>query len=196
MHGQGIDEPIQATSFKPQAAGKYYYCFDGLGSVTDLTDEAEAVVESYEYDTFGQLSILDATRSPLNASAVGNSYTYTGREYDAETGLYYYRARYYDASIGRFISADPIGFAGGVNFYGYAHNNPINQIDPFGNEAICAVSSVAIIAVTLVAIYLLITYSCLCPTSEYTEMTVVPRVYFEPPKRPPKLEGIGNRGRR
>ena len=38
---------------------------------------------------------------------------YTGREWDPETGLYYYRARYYDPKVGRFISEDPIGFAAG-----------------------------------------------------------------------------------
>jgi RHS repeat-associated protein len=60
-------------------------------------------------------------------------YTYTGREWDKETGLYYYRARYYDPMVGRFISKDPIGFAGGdVNLYGYVQNNPVNWIDPFG----------------------------------------------------------------
>jgi len=59
---------------------------------------------------------------------------YTSREYDAETGLYFYRARYYDPTIGRFISADPIGFSGGINFYGYVMGNPINAIDPSGHE--------------------------------------------------------------
>ena len=60
-------------------------------------------------------------------------YTYTGREWDKETGLYYYRARYYDPMEGRFISKDPIGFRGGdVVLYGYVHNNPINRKDPKG----------------------------------------------------------------
>lgn len=57
----------------------------------------------------------------------------TGREWDKETGLYYYRARYYDPMEGRFISKDPIGFDGGdVNLYGYVQNNPINWVDPSG----------------------------------------------------------------
>jgi len=44
----------------------------------------------------------------------------------------YYRARYYDPKIGRFISEDPIGFEGGVNFFAYVHNNPANRTDPMG----------------------------------------------------------------
>jgi RHS repeat-associated protein len=57
---------------------------------------------------------------------------YTGRDYDAETGLNYYRARYYDPVIGRFISEDPIGFDGGNNFYAYVENDPIDWTDPLG----------------------------------------------------------------
>jgi RHS repeat-associated protein len=57
---------------------------------------------------------------------------FTGREWDPETNLYYYRARYYDPKIGRFISEDPIGFGGGVNFYAYALGNPVSFIDPSG----------------------------------------------------------------
>jgi len=57
----------------------------------------------------------------------------TGREWDRETGLYYYRARYYDPMDGRFIAKDPIGFKGGdINLYEYTKNNPINLTDSFG----------------------------------------------------------------
>ena len=63
---------------------------------------------------------------------MANPYTYTAREYDPETGLYYYRARYYDAAAGRFLQEDPFGFGAGVNFYAYVNNNPINLIDPMG----------------------------------------------------------------
>ena len=44
----------------------------------------------------------------------------------------YYRARYYDPKIGRFISEDPIGFEGGMNFYAYVFNNPVRFLDPYG----------------------------------------------------------------
>ncbi len=72
----------------------------------------------------------DGTTS--DKSARGNPYMFTGRRYDGETGLYYYRARYYDATLGRFISADPISYAGGINLYAYVNNNPITWLDPMG----------------------------------------------------------------
>ena len=51
---------------------------------------------------------------------------------DTERANNYYRARYYDPKIGRFISEDPIGFDGGINFYSYVENNPVNYVDPDG----------------------------------------------------------------
>ncbi len=60
-------------------------------------------------------------------------YGFTGREYDAETGLYHYRARVYDPGVGRFLQADPLGFAAGdVNLYAYTWNDPANWSDPSG----------------------------------------------------------------
>src|SRR5512144_61062 len=56
----------------------------------------------------------------------------TGREWDKETGLFYYRARYYDPIEGKFISKDPIGFEGGINLYGYVQGNPTSRRDPSG----------------------------------------------------------------
>ena len=98
---------------------------DGLGSITDLTDSNGAVFQSYVYDSFGNIA--------LQVGATVNPYTYTGRERDTESGLYYYRARYYDAVSGRFTREDPIGFtAGDLNLYRYVQNNSVNLFDPNG----------------------------------------------------------------
>lgn len=92
-----------------------------------ITNDQGDIVQRYGYEAFGQLTASDPT--------FDNFYTYTGREYDKETGLYYYRARYYDAMEGRFISKDPIGFRSGTtNLYSYVGNNPIRYIDPWGEN--------------------------------------------------------------
>src|SRR2546425_5222325 len=49
-----------------------------------------------------------------------------------ESSYYSYRARYYNPQLQRFISEDPLGFVGGINFYSYADNNPANLKDPLG----------------------------------------------------------------
>ena len=119
-HGQGIDEPLAME----RNGNYYYYHADGLGSITTITDANRNVVQSYSYDSFGMLKPSTSFR---------NSYTYTAREWDRETGLLFLRNRYYDPMEGRFVSKDPIGFEGGdVNLYGYVKNNPIKYKDSSG----------------------------------------------------------------
>ena len=119
-HGPGIDEPIAVT----KGSSTYFYYQDGLGSVTDLTDSTGATAKSYAYDAYG--NILE---SP---GTVEQAYSYTGREFDPESGLYHYRARAYDSTVGRFTQKDPLGIGGGVNLYVYVKGNPSNRKDPSG----------------------------------------------------------------
>jgi RHS repeat-associated protein len=116
----GIDEPL--SELRPGAIS--YYEQDGLGSVISLTNLGGGLGNTYVYDSFGNVT--------SSSGSLTNPFQYTGREYDAETGLRYYRLRYYDATVGRFASEDPIGSDGGVNFYSYVGNNPIAFTDPSG----------------------------------------------------------------
>ena len=74
----------------------------------------------------------DVFGEPNRTSDVNNPYLFTGRRYDSETGLYYYRTRYYAHDIGRFLQADPIGYGDGMNIYTYCGNNPLGFLDPSG----------------------------------------------------------------
>ena len=88
----------------------------------------------YEYDVFG------AIRSETGTS--DNTRKFTGKEFDADSNLYYYAARYYDPYIGRFTQRDPI--ADGVNWYAYTYNNPLKFVDPDGLHALSPLETEAL----------------------------------------------------
>lgn len=110
-------------------AGTDSYLTDRLGSVVALANELGEVKTAYSYEPFGASSVA--------GSANGNTFQFTGRENDG-TGLQYNRARYYSPLDGRFISRDPLGFAGGgANLYWYGLGDPVDYTDPSGMCVIC-----------------------------------------------------------
>jgi RHS repeat-associated protein len=113
-------------------SGTVYHHYDGLGSVTALTDSTGALVERFTYDVYGMPAILDASGTPLSSSAYGNRFLYTGREWFADLKLNDHRNRYYQPEIGRWLSRDPLREDGGLNLYEYVENDPIDETDPLG----------------------------------------------------------------
>jgi RHS repeat-associated protein len=103
---------------------QYYYATDPQGSVLALSDVYGNVVNRYRYGSFGT--------AELTSETVANPLRWTGREWDAQAGLYYVRARWYDPVLQRFVSEDPLGVEGGQNLFGYAGNDPVNRSDPTG----------------------------------------------------------------
>lgn len=123
-HGDRRDQPL----LMDRGGQTFFYHADHLGSLRLLTDSLGAAVNSYGYDSYGNFE--------SRAETVSNPFTFTGREFDPESGLYYYRARYYDPLSGRFLSEDPLDFFGGtLNLYSYVFNDPLNLVDPFGLQA-------------------------------------------------------------
>ncbi len=119
----GIDEVFLRTD----PAGARSFLADAMGSNLALADPAGSLLTQYTYEPFGNTSVSGTS---------ANSFQYTGRENDG-TGLYFYRARYYDPTLQRFISEDPLQFAGhSVNFYEYTYDDPVNHVDPSGTQAL------------------------------------------------------------
>ncbi|WP_283401515.1 PKD domain-containing protein [Aliiroseovarius halocynthiae] len=133
LHSDAVDEPVgfeEYTVSSGVGSGQERSMFaDRQGSVIWVTDPAAGTaLAAYEYDGYGQITQTQGTLS--------QPYGYTGREYDAESGLYHYRARAYDPASGVFLQSDPIGFVDGLNTYHYVSSNTFNNIDPLGLMAV------------------------------------------------------------
>ena len=108
----------------------YYYLYNGHADVTALINTDRSIATTYYYDAFG--NILEQTGD------VDNNITYSGYQYDEETGLYYLNARMYDPKIARFLQEDTyrgnINDPLSLNLYTYCNNNPMVYIDPSGHK--------------------------------------------------------------
>jgi RHS repeat-associated protein len=138
VHGPTrVDQPLARI----ESGAPTYYVADHLGSILVETDGSSTTALRRQYDPWGN----------LQQGADVSGYAFTGREWDAETGLYYYRARYYSAKLGRFLSEDPLANIAQnmspdpaslestvqrrFSAYTYADNAPTVFSDPFGLKA-------------------------------------------------------------
>jgi len=107
-----------------QGGKDYSYLYDGKGNVSALIDGTQSVVATYTYSPFGHLM--------AKGGSVNQPFQFSTKRYDEKTGLSYFGYRFYYPSVGRWITRDPIGFAGGINLYAFVLNNPTNFVDPLG----------------------------------------------------------------
>jgi RHS repeat-associated protein len=132
MTGLQMDEHIARIALNQGATPQVKtYLTDALGSVIANAKADQSLELGYAFSLYGQTQ-----KAGVESEAAGseNPSQYTGREND-NNGLYFYRARYYDPVLKRFISEDPIGLAGGDNFFAYVNGNPISLTDPTGLQA-------------------------------------------------------------
>ncbi len=124
LHGVRIDELIARQRLSD---GRGWYLTDHLGTVRDIGNASGETFVHVDYDCFGR-----ALETHAHVS-VGR-FLFTGREWEPQLEVYFYRARYFSPGIGRFLSEDPIGFKGlDPNLYRYVSNVPLIGRDPSGN---------------------------------------------------------------
>jgi RHS repeat-associated protein len=122
-----------------------YYLYDGHGSTRALADTTGNVTDTYDYDAFG--NEIHAT------GATPNEFLFAGEQYDSDLRLYYNRARYLNTSTGRFWTMDSVEGDWqsplSLHKYLYASADPVNRIDPSGNDDLAELSASFTIAATI-----------------------------------------------
>ena len=126
VHGPGVDEPLVQYEGVTTTNKSWFYA-DHQGSVVATADSAGVSTGIYSYGPYGEPSIGGPAR-----------FRYTGQQYFADLGLYYYKARFYSPTLGKFMQTDPIGYADDLNLYAYVGGNPVNFTDPMGKELVGA----------------------------------------------------------
>ncbi len=137
VYGRGIDEVVRAD-LDPDGDGTATTVIpiqDELGNVAYLTGPDGAVLERYEYETYGRFRVFAPDGSARTASAYGWNRLFQGREYVAALEAYDFRNRLLVPELGRFAQEDPLGYVDSLNLYQAFGGGWVNATDPWGLES-------------------------------------------------------------
>jgi RHS repeat-associated protein len=112
----------------PPYALSRFFAFDQIGTTRLLLDAAGNVVDTSLYSGYG--AELDASGSTDNRFGFDGNWNY----FQLSSNLLLAGARIYDPATGTWLSLDPIGFEGGWNILNYVNSNPVNGVDPMGEQ--------------------------------------------------------------
>jgi RHS repeat-associated protein len=121
----------RAFALGEQIAGAaQFFAKDHLGSVTEVANSGGALLARYTFDPWGRRTLATGT----DVTTVG----FTGHRWQENGEISLALHRVYDAHSGNWLSQDPIGLAGGLNFYTYTFGNPVRFVDRLGLEITCS----------------------------------------------------------
>lgn len=143
LHGPGIDNPIamvrdhnKNNNFEDNEI--FTYTKDHLGSIRELTNKDQKLVQRYDYSAYGFTTLEKTENQNTNIEYVESIYAHTGKFWLQDTGDYFHEVRWRNQD--RFLSPDPSGLKGGMNAYLFGKNSPIMYRDPDGKIPAIAVA--------------------------------------------------------
>ena len=126
------DDPQAGYGYIPNDTTKeetFFYHSDHLGSTSYITDDKGNITQYDAYLPYGELLVDE------HSSSEDLPYKFNGKQFDEETGLYYYGARYMNPITSLWYGVDPLAEKfPNIGAYVYCHGNPINMIDPDGKD--------------------------------------------------------------
>jgi RHS repeat-associated protein len=135
INGTSTLEDAKSILFTPSSSlyNSTEYILAVKSTVMDLSGKALTLYsDKFIYTGKDLLIYQKPDPSEHQESSIGNNTLFQGREFDTETGLYYFRARYLHPKLGRFLQTDPLGYKDSMNPYQSFGNNPVNFMDPMG----------------------------------------------------------------
>ena len=145
------DDPQAGYGYIPNDTTKeetFFYHSDHLGSTSYITDDHANITQYDAYLPYGELLVDE------HSSSEELPYKFNGKQFDEETGLYYYGARYMNPMTSLWYGVDPeIEKVPGCSPFTYTFSNPITLIDPNGQSAkvtVNAHSKTIVVSATLV----------------------------------------------
>jgi RHS repeat-associated protein len=118
-----------------QSGTSYYYTFDHLGSIREMSDGSGTLEARYSYDPYG--------RTTKVSGSLEASFQYAGYYQHAPSGVSLTLYRAYDPTTGKWLSRDPMEERVGTNLFGYVNQNPIIGSDPLGLDVAIVISGYA-----------------------------------------------------
>ncbi|WP_198289826.1 RHS repeat domain-containing protein [Teredinibacter turnerae] len=125
VHGGAIDEPLMWFEGPNGTSARYLYQ-DRIGSVVAVTNSTGSLLTAVRYDAYG--------KTQFSNQSYKTRFGFQGQMYLPEVDVYHFKSRAYFPKFGRFLQPDTVGYADGLNMYTFVHNDPVNNVDPWGTE--------------------------------------------------------------